>query len=153
MEKNVDDDYSLEYTDFMKTKSILEDLIGCSRIELIPDSISESCEKSGAKIEWRAFDGNWEEIEDKTIYNSVLKDAEFKGKVIIITEASFLTAKKAFCLDFSFLPEFIKKHRVLFKERFFDGDVIIFSQYQRKIFIFHHEGVYTVIDLPPSSSD
>jgi hypothetical protein len=69
----------------------------------------------------------------------------FRGTILVVTDASFAPGRGAFMLDAAALETFVGAYLRSYGECFFDGDVIIASSGSRSIWLFHHEGAYATL--------
>ena len=97
------------------------------------------------KCDWIAIN-DWEDILDQILYQK-LEDVKIpKGSLIIVTEVSYRSNLGAFKMTSSHANKFISGHHSRFGECFFNGDVLIISKTQNTIWLFLHEGVFTVLE-------
>lgn len=97
-------------------------------------------------IVWNKFEG-WEDATDIDIISALSILKPFVGELLIVTDASYKSNLSPFCVKAEVLMEFANKHSENFGEQFYDTDVLIINPKKRLVWIFHHEGVYGVIDL------
>jgi hypothetical protein len=110
------------------------------------DSILEHDAIYTNEIKWHELK-DWENIDDIDILTYFEKLKSFRGMLYVVTEASYNKAFGPFELETSDLHTFALNHLDAFGESFFNGDVIILSIDIKSVWIFHHEGVYSVINL------
>lgn len=97
------------------------------------------------KCDWIRID-DWEDIPDQILYQK-LEDVKIpKGLLIIVTEFSYRSNLGAFKLSSNHIDKFVSEHHSRFGECFFNGDVLILSKSQNAIWLFQHEGVFTVLE-------
>ncbi len=88
---------------------------------------------------------DWEEIPDQDLYQQLENAKTPSGMLLIVTEVSYRTDLGAFKVAGSDVKQFVAKHRSRFGECFFNGDVLIVSKEQNTVWLFQHEGVFTVL--------
>lgn len=88
---------------------------------------------------------NWEEIPDQELYQHLENAKTPTGMLLIVTEVSYQTNLGAFKVAGSDVRQFVAEHRSRFGECFFNGDVLIVSKEQNTVWLFQHEGVFTVL--------
>ncbi|WP_371368286.1 hypothetical protein SRRS_19220 [Sporomusa rhizae] len=96
--------------------------------------------------EWFPLD-DWENANSLEIISLFNNLKTLEGKLIIITDASYKKELGPFHVDAFDLNEFVIKHKQSFGETFLDTDILILSVDLKKIWMFHHEGVYALIDF------
>lgn len=93
-------------------------------------------------INWSELN-DWENRSDMDVLNEILDMENVDDNLYLISEAIF--SKKidgVFEVSCKDMGDFVKMHRELFKERFFNGDTLIISISKKTIWMLHHEGVY-----------
>jgi hypothetical protein len=124
-------------------KHLIEGIVHRTIKHAVPDSIIEVLPDS----EWSMF-LDWNNFSDAQIADRTgVLALDLAGEVTVATEASY-PARGAFVLPFAELGTFIASHAALYGEQFFSGDVILCCQARRAIWIFHHEGGYSLLDIP-----
>ncbi len=116
-------------------------ILGARPVALTPDAIAAVWKS----VDWLALPG-WEAKTDSEVAaESGLLCANFRGTVLVVTEASFAPTRGAFVLDERALGAFVRAHLPSYGECFFNGDVIVANGEGRRLWLFHHEGVYATI--------
>ena len=119
-------------------------LPGCTA--LLPDAIAEAARKAGHSVHFVPLNG-WESMNDEAVFQMILPgELKLREAMIIVTEASFSKATP-FSLHRGDLPEFLQFHFRDYNECAINGDTIILLPEHRMIVIFHHEGVFSVIEV------
>ena len=90
---------------------------------------------------------NYDELDDIEIYNCLDSIKKFKGILYVVTDASYQQNLAPFIIHSNNLKKFVEKHYETFNENFLETDVLIISFELNLAWIFHHEGVYSVIDF------
>jgi hypothetical protein len=89
----------------------------------------------------------WEELDDLEILQFLADLRHFEGKLLIVTDVSYGKKFGPFEIDAVCIQSFVKQYKVDFGECFFNGDVLIVSLDLKLVWIFHHEGIYGLVDL------
>jgi hypothetical protein len=88
---------------------------------------------------------DWESMADAEVaMRSGLYAAPLAGVLLAVTEASLASRIGAFELDAGELGVLVSQHLSRFGECFFNGDVIVVERDGGHIWLFHHEGQYTL---------
>ncbi len=87
------------------------------------------------------------EKQDTELFELLNELCEIEGTVYIITDASFRERGGVFLLNADNLTRFINEHMSSFRLNFFSTDTLIFNLKKDKLWLFHHEGYYSFIDL------
>ena len=103
---------------------------------------------NGKSIESKWYDiEDWESLDDLTILGYLEELKPFRGELLVVTEASYFNDKLGpFQVNAVDMKQFVNSHLESFGECFFNGDVIIVSINDKLVWIFHHEGMYTLIN-------
>src|SRR5437588_389666 len=120
-------------------KSELETLVGAPLNRVDPDALADVLDD----LTWMPIVG-WSELSDQRIaVESGLSSSEVSGTMVVVTDVSFYKSGGAFVMDTDRFVEFLDWHRKEFGERVFSGgDVIAWVREARRLWLFHHEGVF-----------
>jgi hypothetical protein len=114
-------------------------VLGSAPLSVTPDDIATIA----GPVEWRPTAG-WDSEDDPLVAsNAGLFDAGFEGDTLIVVDASFAPDRGAFLIDGADLQRLVSEHLERYGAVFFDGDVIIVEAHGSRMWLFHHEGVYT----------
>lgn len=70
---------------------------------------------------------------------------DIEGELIFVTDASYKKDLGPFRVDAASIREFVREHYKNFGEHFLETDVIIINMEIKVVWIFHHEGVYSLV--------
>lgn len=87
------------------------------------------------------------EMSDIEIYDVLTKEVSPIGQLIFVTDASYFDERGGFIVDSGRALEFVRSHFDFFGDIFFSTDAMIYSPTQRRVWVLHHEGVYTTAVL------
>jgi hypothetical protein len=122
----------------------LGEAIGTAPKSLTPDAVASLLDR----LVWTRIE-LWEEYSDLDLAKAIgLTSAALEGSILVVTEVSFARGLGAFMLPASQIERFVSAHCELFGESFFNGDVIVLHASTARLWMFHHEGVFSVADLP-----
>ncbi|NVB39967.1 hypothetical protein G6O69_19135 [Pseudenhygromyxa sp. WMMC2535] len=117
-------------------------ILGTTPSALTPDSISDAA----GSTHWTSIN-NWEQYEDaKLAIMANLLPTPFKGNLMVVSDHSLTSNGGGLAVASSQLKELVAGHLILFGECLFNGDVIIAELGGSLIWMFHHEGAYTLFD-------
>lgn len=88
---------------------------------------------------------DWLNTDDLDILHCLESLYPFEGKLIIVTDASYKKDLGPFIVEANRINEFIENHYKNYNEYFLDTDVIIINLEKKLVWIFHHEGIYSII--------
>ncbi|MDH5492000.1 MAG: hypothetical protein OEY14_08600 [Myxococcales bacterium] len=107
-----------------------------------PDAIAEVA----SHVHWRPI-SNWENSADIELATATgLLSACFGGDIMIATDHSIASSHSAMIIDSSTLPEFVENYLIRFGECFFNGDVVVVESEGQRVWMFHHEGAYSLLE-------
>jgi hypothetical protein len=95
---------------------------------------------------WHRLNG-WEQLEDVEIFQYLADLRAFEGMLFVITDACYQDSMGPFHLNATNINDFAKDHLNNFGECLFNTDVLVISIELKLVWIFHHEGVYGLVDL------
>ncbi len=125
-----------------------ERVVGRKPVAITPDAISDVAK---ATVWSRLPD--WDTKSDIEIAEETgLYRSGFTGWMLVVTDASFTSAGGVFRVKAENLQALVAQHRSRYGEPFFATDVIVVGLEDRRIWIFHHEGVYAMICDGPSET-
>lgn len=110
------------------------------------DGVESAFLKMGRKIDWSRIK-NWEDLEDTQILIYLSNMQEFRGRLIVITEAAYTQSNGPFEICGDYIKEFPDFHLTKFGECMFNGDVVILCLNSRSIWLFSHEGAFAYSEL------
>jgi hypothetical protein len=96
--------------------------------------------------EWISLN-DYEDLNDDEILNSLEHLREFEGTLYIVTDASYQKELGPFQVESANIKSFVSNHIENFGERFLETDVLIINFELKLAWIFHHEGVYALVNL------
>jgi hypothetical protein len=118
--------------------SRLHRVLGFQPRALTPDAIAQGLQEPA----WAEIPG-WEHRDDLDIAGAIgLLDGPIPGEVLIVTEASFITAHGAFVVPGAGVRALVASHLLNYGECFFNGDVVAVALDSKEVWLFHHEGAY-----------
>lgn len=94
-----------------------------------------------------------EDLEDIDILNCLANLRTFEGILCVVTDASYQKNLGPFQVKSEDISSFVINHWNNFGERFLETDVLIINFQLKLAWIFHHEGVYSLIDLKKTRGD
>lgn len=97
-------------------------------------------------IKW-SFLENCLGIDDLEIFYCLESLKPFSGKLIVVTDASYMKGLSPFLVDSQYIKQFVESHFIDFGDQFLDTDVFIISFECNTAWIFHHEGVYGLAEF------
>lgn len=121
-------------------KVALEELVGAKLRHLDPDSLSDCI----PGLEWSPLPAS-AASSDVEAERALGFSAQAEDEVLyFVTEASFAGQGGGFVVRQGELCGFFEEHLQRFGERVFSGgDVIVWSGERKRIWLWHHEGVFT----------
>lgn len=96
--------------------------------------------------EWFSLD-DYEDLNDEEILSSLESLREFEGTLHVVTDASYQKRFGPFQVESTNIKSFVINHMKNFGERFLETDILIINSKLKLAWIFHHEGVYALINL------
>lgn len=90
---------------------------------------------------------DYEDLSDNEILNCLASLRDLEGTLYVITDASYQKNLGPFKVESANISSFVKNHWNNFGERFLETDVVIINFQLKLAWIFHHEGVYSLINL------
>lgn len=117
-------------------------VLGRTPIAATPDAICELA----AEVSWTPVT-DWESSEDTDLACATgLFSVPFTGDLLVVSEHSLTSGRGGVLIASSGLEQFVKNHLKCFGECFFNGDVLIVESEGRLLWLFHHEGAYSLIE-------
>jgi hypothetical protein len=110
------------------------------------DKLLNLFKEMGILIKWYGLK-KWEEMDDIKIYEYIKKIQEPKDELYVVTEVCYRKSFGPIAIDGGELQLLVEEHLAKYNECFFNGDVAIFSLKYRKIWIFHHEGMFAFVEM------
>lgn len=135
-----------------------DDTAGWRKVVFSPDYIIQRAKDLEATLSNTRI-SRWEQREDEELVTMLLGTSpDFAGGVLVITDVCLGGAPPgvadvngAFSVEKGTIFEFIDSYRLHVTHHFIDGDVLIISPEDRRISVFHHEGMVTHIELKPGA--
>jgi hypothetical protein len=128
--------------------AIAEVLERCSSVlgKQLPFATPDAVASVVGQLEWEKCTG-WEQCRDAEIAKrSGLLQIGFDGPLLVVTEAALTQGTGAFVVSATEgLAKFVEQHLARFGECFFNGDVLIVDRAGTRVWLFHHEGLFTTI--------
>ena len=97
----------------------------------------------GAK--WNYLE-DWLEVSDLEILHCLECLKPFTGELLVVTDASYEKGLSPFIMNSKDIKQFVESHSNNFKQRFLETDVLIINLELKIAWIFHHEGVYGLVE-------
>lgn len=89
---------------------------------------------------------DWESKEDVDLLELLEDIRIFEGDLLVLTDSCLIRNLGPVLIDSEHLREFVKNHLKNFGVCFFNTNVIIINLELKLIWIFHHEGIYALVD-------
>lgn len=96
--------------------------------------------------EWLSLE-DYENLNDDEILNNLASLKNFEGNLYVVTDASYQKELSPFQIESTNIKSFAENHKNIFGERFVETDILIINFELKFAWIFHHEGVYALIDF------
>ncbi|XYI02097.1 hypothetical protein ACMHYB_20900 [Sorangium sp. So ce1128] len=121
----------------------IESLIGSKIPTIVPDAIDDAL----GTLQWTSIPTGVED-DDAMAKLLGLYSLPPDTELVVVTDVSFKDGSGAFAMSASQFGEFQAWYSDGFSERVFSGcDVIIWAPVARRLWVVHHEGVYTTVQL------
>lgn len=131
------------FVEIARVQHVLEHILGSKPRSVTPDAIGEIL----GSVEWKPAEG-WDSQSDSVVASSSeLFDAGFSSRLLVVTDVSSFPGRGAFSVASEELPSFVSTYSTRYGESFFDGDVIVVEELGKRIWIFHHEGVWASVTI------
>ncbi len=93
------------------------------------------------------------EFSDVDLFQQLVPDGMNPDEQVgVVSDASYFSKQYGpFLMSASDVADFVKSHHGACGECFFDGDVIFLRPSVRQICLFHHEGLFLILDLESSN--
>lgn len=116
-----------------------------SEKNLTPNVFERLIHEGKLFAQWSVF-REWEDFDDKEIRERVIpREAFVNEDLYVVNEHTYSSNGQPQLVNSSHLAGFIDGYLDNHGECFFNGDVIIVSKDKGSVFIFSHEGAYTLI--------
>lgn len=91
---------------------------------------------------------NYEDLEDVELLDYLNEKRKFEGELYVITdESSYMKNLGPFKVNSMYIKDFIKDYYKSFGHHLINTDLMILNLQLKLVWIFQHEGVYSVIDF------
>jgi hypothetical protein len=131
-----------------------DEAAGWRKVVFSPDYILQRAKELEATLCSTRI-SRWEQRDDEELVTMLVGSSPgFAGELLVITDACLGGAPQgvaevngAFSVGIGLLFDFVESYRLNVTPHFIDGDVLIVSPVDRRINVFHHEGMVTHIQL------
>lgn len=113
-----------------------------------PSLLDDIHKVSHEKTRFIAKIGNWENMSDSEIFESITLGQYISGQIYIITDLSHIDNLGVFKSDKKDLHAFASEYSNLYSECLFNGDVYFISPEKKTLLTFQHDGNWILLKLP-----
>ncbi len=131
----------MRFVEISRVQQVLARILGSVPRSVTPDAIAEILDA----VKWKPAEG-WDSLNDSVVASAAgLFNHGLSGGLLIVTDVSFIPGKGAFGIAGEDLSAFVSTYSSRYQESLFDGDVVVVEELGKRMWIFHHEGVYACV--------